>query len=122
MNRRTLATVVLSLGLLGNAFAFRVLEQVENAYELSLAQVELPADAGGALSFKVCDTCRTSVHQVTRATQYFLNGTAVTLDGLSSAAADIRKTPNGEDRTLVAVYVDIESQRVTRVAMHQANR
>jgi hypothetical protein len=120
--KRIVLPLLLALGSIGSASAFRVLDQVEAPYELSLAAVQLPADARGAVSFKTCDSCRTVTHRVSTSTRYFLNRAEVTLEGLNLAATNIRRSGESADRTLVAVFIDIESHRVTRIAIQQPNR
>lgn len=98
----------------------RTLEQVESSYELVLTQIELPSNTSGTVIFKECDTCDTVALRVTSATQYFLNGAAISLADLRATA----ETVQGERAANIGVYVhyslatdDVTRVRVTRFGL-----
>ena len=121
MMSRILIAVAL-LGLANTAGALRVLEQVERAAELTLSQLTLPSGTDGTLSFKTCAECRTSSHRVTAVTKYLLDGREVPFEDFLVAVADIRKSRTANERSTAAVYLDIATERVTRVSVRPAQR
>ena len=117
MIRGLIVAIALSLGLMSQASAYRVLEQLENAYELQLGVVTLPSDANGSVVFTPCSTCNTTSLRVTDGTRYFIAGQLVELAELRERAAALRATVDGQQRVGVFVYVDSESLRVTRLVL-----
>lgn len=118
------ALIVTALGLMAvtsSASAYRVLERVEEAYELSLGVVRLPANARDTVVFTPCSDCRTVSLPVTAATRYFVNGSNVELAELHEIADDLRGTASGLEDTNVYVYFDIASLRVNRLALSFRN-
>ena len=100
-----------------SAWAYRVLDQIEDSYELSLMVVELPASENGTVSFQACEECRTTSLRVTSATQYVANGQPVELSELREIAAELRATADGRDRAAAYINYEIASLRVTRVRL-----
>ena len=67
---RKLVLLVISLSAVASsAWAYRVIEQPEGAYELSLGFVRLPANERSAVVFTECDGCRT----MTRSSKLFFS-------------------------------------------------
>jgi len=119
---RTLILVIAGLvSVSSSAWAYRVLEPIENAHELSLGQVRLPDNERGMITFTACDTCRTTALRVTGATQYFANGTLVALEDLRETAADLLATTEGRETASIYIYYDIASLRVNRVKLSYRN-
>ncbi len=117
MNRAIFATLVLLFGSLSSAWAYRVLEQTEDAYELMLGEVSLPRGVAGTVIFKPCPDCNTRSLRVSRETLYFVNGLALELADFRAAAEVIRQTNGGNQNTAVYVFFDIDSQRVNRLML-----
>ena len=122
MNRAIFATLVLVLGTISSAWAFRSVEQVEDAYELVLGEVSLPQRATGTVSFKPCPTCTRTSLRVTSATAYFVNGAPMGLLDFLEAAAAIRQIDGGNQNTAVYIFSDIQSHRVNRLKLEHFNR
>jgi hypothetical protein len=119
---RTLVLLVIALSTVASsAWAYRILEQPEEAYELSLGYVQLPADARGTVIFTACDGCRTMTLRVSEATQYFVNRVAIELEDLRDIADDLRASANGREKTNVYIYYDKASLRVNRLALSYRN-
>jgi hypothetical protein len=119
---RKLVLLVISMSTVASsAWAYRIIEQPEDAYELSLGYVQLPADERGTVIFTACDGCRTTTLRVTEATQYFANRVAIELDDLHELADDLRATADGRENTDVYVYYDVASLRVNRLALSYRN-
>ena len=114
------ALIVIALGLTAatsSAWAYRVIEQPEAAYELALGQVRFPANQNGTVVFTACESCRTTAMRVTDQTTYFANGTQMELADLRDIADDLLATAVGRDDTIVYIYYDVASLRVNRIAV-----
>ena len=121
MNRATFAILVLLLGTISSAWAYRVMEQTEDAYELVLGEVSLPRGVTGSIIFKPCPECATTSLRVSSTTTYLVNGAPLELPDLLEAAAAIRAMRGGSQNTAVYVFFDIESRRVSRLALDHFN-
>ncbi len=121
MNRVILATLALMLGGMSSAWAYRVIEQNEDAYELVLGEVRLPRGVTGSVIFRACPTCTTTSLRVTRATTYFVNGAPLEFPEFLAAVQAIRQTDGGNRNTAVYVFLDIESRRVNRLQVDHFN-
>ena len=106
---RTLILALL-LSLTAPAGARTVIE-LERGVELILANVNLPTADGGTVSFKTCADCPYRTHRTMDATVYEANGRQLPL------AEFLRVAGGAENDSVVAVFLDIASERVTRVAL-----
>ncbi len=122
MNRAIFATLVLVLGTISSAWAFRNVEQVEDAYELVLGEVSLPRRVTGTVSFRTCPTCTRISLRVTNETTYAVNGAALEFADFLEAAAAIRQINGGNQNTAVYIFSDIKSHRVNRLKLEHFNR
>lgn len=113
---RIFATLAL-LAVLGTAHATRVLEQPERSFEISLAQLTLPSSGSGGLTVKACDDCVYSTHVLSTATQYFVNQQPVAFEDFKEIAGLVRANRSALDTAVAGVYIDIDTGRVTRVAL-----
>lgn len=112
---RILLSVLLTVTI-GSAHAARTMEYVEGAYELMLADVQLPASTNGALTFKACALCSSVSLTANSVTEYRLGSQPLPLSELNATVATLRAGA-GKDSTAVAVYYDLASKRVTRVVV-----
>jgi len=118
----TLRTILLAATLFGlahTAGAARVLEQVERAVELRLSQLTLPGGTDGTLSFRTCADCRVGSHRVSATTKYLLDGSEVPLEDFRRAIEEIRKSRAANESTIAAVFLDLATERVTRVSVRR---
>lgn len=115
MTRQILAALALML-VIDTAAAVRVLEQIERPVELTLGDLRFSA-GGGTISFSECATCGLSTHLLTDSTVYEVNGRALPLVDFLRIIDEIRDRPNGDDATMAAVFLDIATGRVARVAV-----
>lgn len=113
---KILATFAL-LAVFSTAHATRVLEQPERSFEISLSQLTLPSSASGGLTVKACDECAYSTHVLSAATQYFVNQQVVAFEDFSRIAGEVRANRRALDTAIAGVYIDIDTGRVTRVAL-----
>lgn len=104
---------------LDTAGAVRVIEQVERAIELTLAELNLPDEAGGTISFRECDTCGISTHRLTEGTLFTVDGQSVDAASFLQAATELRERADGAARSLATVYLDLDSGRVTRIQLRR---
>lgn len=105
-----------------SAFALRVLEEVENSFELTLAEVQLPTSATGAVSFRGCDGCRATTLRVTTSTKYLIDGTEVALAELQRIAEELRQSSSRGEDVFTGVYFDLASSEVTRISIRRPRR
>ncbi len=122
MNRALFAALALLLGGITSAWAYRVIEQTENAYELVLGEVSLPIGETGSVIFRPCPACTITSLRVTRATTYFVNGVPSEFADFLKAAEAIRRISRGSQNTAVYVFFDIESRRINRLAIDHFER
>ncbi len=122
MNRAIIAIMVLLLGGISSAWAYRVIEQTEDAYELGLNEVLLPLAVTGSVTFNPCPTCPTDSFHVPPATTYSVNGTPLEFKDFLEAVQAIRKMDGGNQNTAVYLFFDIESRRVNRLHVDHFNR
>ena len=117
MLRKTLIATLLLLAGAAPTYAARVLEVVERGLELPLEGMTLPATSGGTVQCRICATCAISTHQVTAATEYVFNHRKLALEEFLVAVEEVRDRPSVERRTIAGVYIDLETERVTRIAV-----
>ena len=122
MNRAILTTLILLLGSVSSSWAYRVMEQSEDTYELILGEVSLPRGAAGTVIFKPCADCNSTALRVSSQTTYAVNGAAFELADFLEAADLIRQQDGGNSGTAVYVRFDIESKRVTWLALDALGR
>ena len=118
MNIRVLAFVAL-LCLTGSANAFRVIEQPERPFEVALGQVTLPRDTGGSVGLGECDRCGTSTRRFVDGAKFIVDGRPVQYADFLEVVKDLRGSPTANDTTVVNVYVDKTTERVTRIAIRR---
>jgi hypothetical protein len=118
MARKLLVTLALLL-LVDTAAALRVIEQVERAVELTLAQLRLPADGGTTITFAECPTCGSSTHRLTDSTVLRANGQTLSLPEFLSVAAAIADKPEGAEQAMAVVFLDIATGRITRIELRE---
>jgi len=116
MTRQILATIALLL-LIDTASAVRVLEQVERPVELNLGDITF-ATSGTTISFSECAACGLSTHRLMDSTVYEVNDQVLPLVEFLRVVGEIRDR-NGDERAFAAVFLDLESGRVTRVEVRE---
>ena len=106
------ALLVLGVSLPASA----TLRTIEQAYELTRSQVQLPGTPEGGLTARPCSTCRPVILRVTTATAWFNGpgtrqpvGQAAVLAAFRAAAAD--------PKMLVYVYYEPQTLRVKRIVL-----
>lgn len=117
MIRGITVAIALAVGTLSPAWAYRVLEQLEQAYELQLGQVRLPDGASGSVVFTPCSSCRAMSLRVSAATVYSVGGSMVDLATLRQQAEGLRATIDGQTRVGVYIFYEPASLRVTRLTL-----
>ena len=119
MNRYgTLVALALVLGC-DTAGAVRVVEQVERAVELTLDQLTLPSQGGSTISFRECDDCSIKTHVLPNTTVYMANQQIVGLPDFLRIAHEIEGKPNGAKQAMAVVFLDIATERITRIEMRE---
>lgn len=115
------AAITLALGFwtLNAAAGVRVLEQLEQPYELDLAAVKMPDSTVGTVSFKTCSTCQLQFRSVYVSTRYFVNGRELAFKDFLPAVANIRASSDGSS-PFVGIFVDLQSKRVNRIIVSQS--
>ena len=119
--RTQIFTALVLLGLFNSASAVRVLKEVERPFEIAIGQLTLPKDSGGSLTLRACDTCRFGSYRLQNTTVFVLDGRQVAYADLSQAVDALRGSTAG-DATVVSVFLDRDTERVTRVSVHRPRR
>ena len=116
MSRLTI-TLALLLSLASGAAA-RTIEELERPLELTLGSVRLPTGEAGTLTFQQCAECSYNTHRTTETTEFQINGRALPLADFLLAVEEIRARPGTpETDTIVTVFLDLATERVTRVTV-----
>lgn len=112
------ATVALAgLLLLGMALpASATLRTIEQAYELTRSQVQLPGKPEGSLTVRPCPECRPVVLRATAATTWFSRPGTPAPAGHAAVLAAFRASA-ANPGTLVYIYYEPQSRRVKRVVL-----
>ena len=115
-------TILALLGFMGSASAFRVLGQPERPFELALSQLTLPKDTAGSVTLRECDKCGISTRRFVDGAKFVVDGREVRYDDFLVVVSDLRGSSKTNDATVVGVYVDIATEKITRVAIHRPRR
>ncbi len=118
MLRALLAATLLAA--FSNANAIRVLDPVESAVEVAVANLTLPMDAGGTVTLRACADCAYSSHRLSDGAHFRLNGKTATLQEVLDYVAATRQSRAAMDNTLVTVFLDVNTERVTRISISRA--
>jgi hypothetical protein len=117
--RAVVTLSILALAIASNAWAYRVVEQLENAYELVLSDVRLPSGVTGSVDFRACDDCALLSLRVTHETTFYIDDIPMNLADFLEAAEIIRQTTNAKGDASVSVFFGIASQRVNRLKLYR---
>lgn len=110
MKTKILISVLLLAVALPASAEFRT---VQRAYEVNLAEMRLPQNEAGTISYKSCNSCEFQTTRVNADTSWILNGRSVSLvkfrEGVAAA----------EDRSKATVTVlhHLEKDRITKVTV-----
>ncbi len=123
MNRTMDRQIITTLAMLTLAFAGLAqagMRTIEEAYELDLTQVILPAHEADQVALKACADCFTVQLSVNYDTSYHvgMRSAAVTLQTLTAAADAV----SDREHTPVYVMYEPESLVVTRITLGTASR
>lgn len=118
MTIRILALFAL-LGFMGSANAFRVLGQPERPFELALSQLTLPKDTAGSITLRACDACGISTRRFVDGAKFVIDGRELRYDDFLKIITDLRGSSSTSDAIVANVYVDVATERVTRVAIRR---
>ncbi len=123
MNRTMDRQIIITLAALTLAFtglAQASMKALEEAYELDLTQVSLPAHTADKVTLKECDDCFTVQLSVDARTSYHvgMRTAGVTLLELNDAVSRISDREN----TPIYVMYEPESLVVTRIILGTASR
>lgn len=105
-----IAAALLSLALPAGA----QLVTVQQAYEVPLTELRLPASESGTIAFRECDKCVYMTERVSPATRYVVNGHNVSLDKFRDAVSRVADR-NSET---VTVLHHLENNVVTQVTVY----
>lgn len=107
-----------ALLLLTGSAALGALKAIEEAYELSLAQVVMPASETGKVLVRRCPGCKPETLRVTADTRYFIrpSTTPVSLEEARKAAGKAA----GRRQASAYVYYDPKTRTVRRLVLDTA--
>ena len=103
-----------------SANATRVLDPVESSVEVTLPNLTLPAEAGGTVTLRACTDCPYSNHRLSDGAEFRVNRKAATFDEFLDFVAASRQSRAAIDNTLVTVFLDVNTERVTRISISRA--
>ncbi len=110
---RLLKTLVIMVAVLASSAALAEFRTIVRANEVILSELQLPASANGIVVFKGCGACDQKSVNVSQATQYVLNGRAVSLGEFRRALATV-----GDRQSETAIVMHhLESDLVTRISI-----
>lgn len=92
------------------------LRQIEQAFELSPAQLELPTRPDAQLTVRPCAGCRIVALRVTAATRWYSSLSEQPPVG-QAAVLEIYRAANRDPRTLVHIFYEPQTLRVSRVVL-----
>jgi hypothetical protein len=118
MTIRILALFAL-LGVVSSASAFRVLGQPERPFELALGQVTLPMDTSGSVTLRACDTCGISTRKFADGAKFVVDGRELRYADFLQIVGDLRGNSRASAATVANVFVDVNTDRVTRVMIRR---
>ena len=95
--------------------AAATLQTIEQAYELSRNEVQLPGKPEGNLTLRPCPTCKPVVLRVTTATAWCLAPRTNKAAGQPAVLAAYKAATN--PGTLVYVYYEPQTRRVNRIVL-----
>jgi hypothetical protein len=96
--------------------AAATLRTIEEAYELTRSQVQLPDKPEGGLTVRPCPTCKFVVLRVTAATGWFIGPDTVMPAGQPAVLAAFKASATNP-RTLIYIYYEPQTQRVKRIVL-----
>lgn len=111
---KSILTAILALTI-GASAAARTLEINEGAYEIILAEIEMPRSPVGTALFRTCSSCETIGLRATTSTRYSISGRSYPLREFREAVDRIRDRDGGNGTTFVGVFYDLETKQVTHI-------
>lgn len=114
---RKIIVALLALCLVQPAFAVRITAQLEDAYELDLADVTLPVTATGVLGLAACVPCRDAALQLVAATEYYIDGRMVAYDELLEAVQRLRIRGGPSEQVGIYIFFDVATKQVNRLKL-----
>lgn len=92
------------------------MRQIEQAFELTPAQVQLPSRPDAQLTIRPCADCRIVALRVTAATQWYA-GLGENQPAGQAAVLEIFRKAGTDPQTLVHVYYEPQTLRVKRIVL-----
>ena len=119
--KRKIFFVVALLCVAHSAGAVRVLRQLEQPFELTVGQLNLPTDPLGTVTFRSCADCRPEIRRLNGSTVFLLNDRAVDFATFRQVVMDLRSRAATANHP-AALFLDIETGRVTRLSVYARTR
>ncbi len=88
---------------------------VHQAYEIAVAELRLPGNENGTVSFRDCKKCAVQTIQVTPDTRYVLNGRTVSLPAFRRAVATI----SNQRQNIATVIHYLESDSIVEIQVFE---
>ncbi len=92
------------------------IRQIEQAFELTPAQLQLPSRPEAQLTIRPCADSRIVALRVTAATQWYA-GLAEKQPAGQAAVLEIFRTAGSDPQTLIHVYYEPQTLRVKRIVL-----
>jgi hypothetical protein len=117
MIRIAMSVTLLLIGSAGVAWADRVVEQPEDAYELALGDVIMPGGQAGSVIVKPCEECRSTSLRTDAGTLYAVNNRWMAYEDFMKAVDAMREQRGVDKNATVYIFFDVKSQHVNRMAV-----
>ena len=112
--KRKFSIILAALAILWSGNVFAALEALEEAAELTVSKVQLPAGGAGNVVYRGCAGCEPMIWPVDSATTYHI--------GVGSEAVslvDLRQAASGNRDGLIYVFYAPDSGTVTRIVLSE---
>ena len=104
---------------LSTGWSYRIVEQLEDAYELSIADLNLPDRANGSVSFQPCAGCAIVSLRLQAGSVFRVDGVELDFADFLSAVTRIQDSDGSENRAIVGVFFSASTGVLTRIEVFQ---
>lgn len=121
MQTKRIVVSILMTAYLLPAAAQKIVRQMEDAHELTLASLTLPLHLPGPMSFVPCDGCANQALTIVAGTSFLVDGEALEFAAFAEVSNAIRSVAGRASQTPVYIFFDVQSQQVNRVLLRNSS-
>lgn len=104
---------------LAPSWGYRVVEQIEEAYELSIGELELPDRVSGSVTFRPCDTCSIISLRLQTSSRFRIDGTELDFTEFAAAVLRIQESDDSGNQAIAGVFISMSTGILTRIEVFQ---